>query len=355
MKKVLRFVIALVGLGIGCGLTALILYNFSFPGYSYAMRYTTKTPVIIAIYVIAGFLCGIIAYSVAPKLMEKIKALAHRAASMSAVDVLFGIGGLTIGLLLALLLSTLFARIPNRSLSIALSVLCYVGFGYVGWRFGSRRHTELISGFKRDRHEGVRPKILDTNILIDGRVLDIMKAGFVEGQIVVADFVLKELRHIADLSDVTKRNRGRRGLDIVKALQEEFGERISVDTTDFPDVPEVDMKLLQLAKQQQGVLVTNDFNLNKVAKVQGVTVLNINDLANAVKPVLLPGEEMELEILREGKEQGQGVGFMPDGTMVIVEGGKKCVGKTVSVTVTSALQTSAGRLIFARTCGKSRE
>lgn len=352
MKKVLRFVIASVGLGIGCGLTALILYNISYPGYSYAMRYTTKTPALIAIYVIAGFVCGIVSYSLAPKLIEKISALMKRWAAMTAVDVLFGIAGIILGLVVALLLGTLVSRIPNRTASVAVSVVFYAILGISGWRFGSNRHTELINGLKRGRHDGLAPKVLDTNILIDGRVLDILKAGFMEGQIVVADFVLKELRHIADLSDATKRNRGRRGLDIVKAMQEEFGDRISVDMTDFPDVPEVDMKLLLLTKQLAGVLVTNDFNLNKVAKVQGVEVLNINDLANAVKPVLLPGEEMELDILREGKEQGQGVGFMPDGTMVIVEGGKKFVGKTVSVTVTSTLQTSAGRLIFARSAGK---
>lgn len=352
MKKVLRFVIASVGLGIGCGLTALILYNISYPGYSYTMRYTTKTPVLIAIYVIVGFLCGIVSYSLAPKLIDRVSVIMKRWAAMTAADVLFGIAGITLGLVVALLISTLLLRITNRTVSITVSVVLYVLLGMSGWRFGSTRHTELINGFKRGRHDGLAPKVLDTNILIDGRVLDILKAGFMEGQIIIADFVLKELRHIADLSDTTKRNRGRRGLDIVKAMQEEFGDRITVDMTDFADVSEVDMKLLQLTKQLAGVLVTNDFNLNKVAKVQGVDVLNINDLANAVKPVLLPGEEMELEILREGKEQGQGVGFMPDGTMVIIEGGKKFVGKTAGVTVTSSLQTSAGRLIFARISGK---
>ena len=167
------------------------------------------------------------------------------------------------------------------------------------------------------------------------------------------EFVLRELRHIADSSDATKRNRGRRGLDIIKAMQEELGARVRIDDTDFAEVAEVDLKLLRLAEHLGGVLVTNDYNLNKVAAVQNTPVLNINELAGAVKPVLLPGEELELTILREGKEQGQGVGFLEDGTMVIVDGGKRFIGEQVELQVTSSLQTSAGRMIFARLRGKA--
>lgn len=195
--------------------------------------------------------------------------------------------------------------------------------------------------------------MLDTSVIIDGRLLDVCRTGFVEGELIVPEFVLRELRHIADSADATRRNRGRRGLDIIRAMQEELGARVRIDNTDFAEVAEVDLKLLRLAEHLGGVLVTNDYNLNKVAAVQNTPVLNINELAGAVKPVLLPGEELELTILREGKEQGQGVGFLEDGTMVIVDGGKRFIGEQVELQVTSSLQTSAGRMIFARLRGKA--
>ena len=193
--------------------------------------------------------------------------------------------------------------------------------------------------------------MLDTSVIIDGRIYDICKTGFLEGKIIIPAFVLKELRHIADSSDAMKRSRGRRGLDILHSMQRELEQRVSVEDKDYEDVDEVDLKLLRLATDLGGILVTNDYNLNKVAAVQNTPVLNINDLANAVRSVLLPGEELPLAIAKEGKEAGQGIGYLPDGTMVIVENARRHIGETLDIVVTSALQTSAGRLVFAKLRG----
>ena len=193
-----------------------------------------------------------------------------------------------------------------------------------------------------------RPKVLDTSVIIDGRIADICATGIIGGTLVVPKFVLTELQHIADSADSLKRNRGRRGLDILKMMQESGKTPISILDKDYDDVSEVDAKLIRLTHEMGGVVVTNDYNLNKVAGVQNVPVLNINELANAVKPLALPGEEMEAAIVKEGKEPGQGVAYLEDGTMIVVENGKRCMGETVIVIVTSVLQTAAGRMIFAK-------
>lgn len=191
-------------------------------------------------------------------------------------------------------------------------------------------------------------KILDTSVIIDGRIADIATTGFVEGTLIVPQFVIGELQYIADSSDTLKRNRGRRGLDILKELQENKRIQVEIYDGDFEDVPEVDIKLIKLAELKNGIVVTNDYNLNKVCEVRNVPVLNINDLANAVKQIVIPGEEMVVTVIKEGKEQNQGVAYLEDGTMVVVEGGRKLISETLPVVVTSVLQTSAGRMIFAR-------
>lgn len=198
-------------------------------------------------------------------------------------------------------------------------------------------------------------KILDTSVIIDGRIADICKSGFIDGTLIIPGFVLEELRHIADSSDLLKRNRGRRGLDILNKIDKELAVKVQITEEDFPDVDEVDSKLVRLAQHINGQIITNDFNLNKVAQLQGVKVLNINDLANAVKPVVLPGEEMVVQVIKEGKELGQGVGYLDDGTMIVIENGKRLMGETVKVMVTSVLQTSAGRMIFAKPKEEKRE
>lgn len=202
------------------------------------------------------------------------------------------------------------------------------------------------SGKKDD--SDASPKILDTSVIIDGRIFDICKTGFVEGTLIIPSFVLEELRHIADSSDSLKRNRGRRGLDILNKIQKELDIDVKIWEKDVKDAKEVDIKLLKLAKELGGKVVTNDFNLNKVAEFSGVPVLNINELANSVKPVLLPGEEMNILVSKVGKEQNQGIGYLDDGTMIVIENGKRYVNENIQVVVTSVLQTAAGRMIFAR-------
>jgi uncharacterized protein YacL len=192
------------------------------------------------------------------------------------------------------------------------------------------------------------PKVLDTSVIIDGRIFDICQTGFIEGALIIPNFVLEELRHIADSSDALKRNRGRRGLDILNKIQNELTIEVQIYEKDFPDIAEVDSKLLKLAQVLNGKVITNDYNLNKVAKFQGVPVLNINELANAVKPVVLPGEEMTIQVIKDGKESGQGIAYLDDGTMIVVEGARRHIGEIMDVVVTSVLQTAAGRMIFAR-------
>ena len=194
----------------------------------------------------------------------------------------------------------------------------------------------------------VIPKILDTSVIIDGRILDILKTGFVDGPIIIPTFVLEELQFIADSADSIKRNRGRRGLDILRQIQTELPIEVEVSQKDYDDLTEVDSKLLRMGSELKGKIITNDYNLNKVAEVQGVMVLNTNELTNAVKAVVLAGEKLTVTILKEGKEYNQGVSYLDDGTMIVIENGRKFIGKTMDVTVTSVLQTSAGRMIFAK-------
>ena len=209
-----------------------------------------------------------------------------------------------------------------------------------------QQQTEKANAIPEARSASV--KLLDTSVIIDGRIFDLCETGFVEGTLIIPNFVLKELRHISDSADPLKRNRGRRGLDVLARIQKELDMDVRVDEQDFDDTDEVDVKLLKLAKLRGGSVLTTDYNLNKVADVSGIRVLNINDLANALKPAVLPGEEMSVQIVREGKEQNQGVAYLDDGTMIVVESGRRVIGQTAWVVVTSVLQTSAGRMIFAR-------
>jgi len=231
-------------------------------------------------------------------------------------------------------------------------VLLVVFMGYMGIVIGGSKGewfepARIIAAFK-DSSRLNQYKILDTSVIIDGRIADICETGFLEGVLVAPQFVLRELQQVADSSDSLKRNRGRRGLDILQKIQKASNVHVQIVETDFPEVREVDMKLIELARRMGGKIVTNDFNLNKVAQLRGVAVLNINELANSLKPVVLPGELMRVFILKEGKEAGQGVGYLDDGTMVVVDQGRKALGKTIEVSVTSVLQTTAGKMIFCR-------
>ena len=231
--------------------------------------------------------------------------------------------------------------------SLILLVLPYVGL-VLGGKSGEWLEPERLAGLFRPQVTQRRYRILDTSVIIDGRIADICETGFVDGTLVVPQFVLKELQQVADSADSLRRNRGRRGLDILQRIQKMAGLDVIISDMDFPDVREVDLKLIELAKSLQGKIVTNDFNLNKVAQLRGVEVLNINELANSLKPVVLPGETMKVFILKEGKEYNQGVAYLDDGTMVVVDNARSMIGKTIDVVVTSVLQTTAGKMIFGR-------
>lgn len=293
-------------------------------------------------------------------LVNAIKVLEERVIKAPVTDVLFGSIGLIIGLVVSFLI-----QIPLNPFPVVgtiVPIFIYLFLGYFGFQIGFKKRDELINLFllptkmrerKKEQDEtgektGKSLKILDTSVIIDGRIADICQTGFLEGTLVIPRFVLEELQHIADSSDVLKRNRGRRGLDILNKIQKELAVKVEIYEGNFEEIQEVDSKLVKLASLVSGVVVTNDFNLNKVCELQNVAVLNINDLANAVKPVVLPGEELTVQVIKDGKEQNQGIGYLDDGTMIVVEDGHNYIGKTIEVVVTSVLQTSAGRMIFAK-------
>jgi uncharacterized protein YacL len=272
----------------------------------------------------------------------------------TAVTQLLGafIGG-AVGLLLAKGISAALFWIDHGDTRVAfLHSFILLLFPYLGLILGGRKGewlepARLMTLFRAagpERHY----KILDTSVIIDGRVADLCDTGFIDGTLVIPQFVLKELQLVADSSDSMKRNRGRRGLDILQKIQKMSGVEVVISDVDFPEVKEVDLKLIELARSLTGKIVTNDFNLNKVAQLRGVDVLNINELANALKPVVLPGELMKVFILKEGKEYNQGVAYLDDGTMVVVDNARKMISKTIDIVVTSVLQTTAGKMIFGR-------
>ncbi len=265
-----------------------------------------------------------------------------------------GAAGSILGILGAHIMGLVLARtsIPEGSRSFLdvglLLVMTYIGL-VLGTSKGDMLNLQALGGlFGAERSGRRQPKILDTSVIIDGRVADICEAYFLEGTVLVPQFVLRELQLVADSADGLKRQRGRRGLEVLQRIQQMSGLEVEIVDDDFPQVAEVDMKLIELAKRYGAKIVTNDYNLNKVATLQGLEVLNVNQLANALKPVVLPGEVMRVFILREGKEHNQGVAYLDDGTMVVVDGGKRMINKTVDITVTSVHQTTAGKMIFGR-------
>lgn len=244
------------------------------------------------------------------------------------------------------------------SLRVFVTVSLVLVFGYIGITLGLTRASNwesLVSEVRRNRQTGASLKLVDTSVIIDGRIADICESGFIEGTLLVPRFVLTELQHIADSSEVLRRAKGRRGLDILKRMQD-GDSRVSIEIIedDPREAPDVDAKLVRLALAMHAKILTNDFNLNKVAQIEGIQVLNVNDLANALKPALVPDEVMEVKIIKEGKEPTQGVGYLDDGTMIVVDNGRAHVGRTVAVVVTSVLQTAAGRMIFTRFNGEVR-
>ena len=278
--------------------------------------------------------------------------------NLTVTEFLFGTLGLLVGLVFATLIGIPISRIHFVIGPILFILIDLIG-ALVGIKIFIKRKDDILNLLTSIKKNGIRdkknkhnekicPKILDTSVIIDGRIFDICQTGFVEGPLVIPGFVLNELRHISDSADGLKRNRGRRGLDILNKIQKELSIETQIYEEDFPEIAEVDAKLLKLAQVLNGKVVTNDFNLNKVAEFQGVPVLNINELANAIKPVLLPGEEMKVVVMKDGKEASQGIAYLDDGTMIVVEGGRKFISEEIMVVVTSVLQTAAGRMIFAK-------
>ncbi len=309
---------------------------------------------------LGGILGAIVGCAISPYLISRLFSLTSRMekslTAMSTQDLVAGTLGLFLGLIIANLVGIAFGSVPyiGPYVSVVLSII----LGYLGMHLAVGKKTEIESWLKlRNEEKGEKKKskekqrvgkLLDTNIIIDGRVSDIFQTGFLEGPIVVPVFVLEELQKIADSSDVLKRNRGRRGLDILNHMRKKNKEDVKIITDDFEEINEVDSKLVKLARTKGYKIITNDYNLNKVAELQGVAVLNVNDLAIAVKPAVIPGEQIFVQLVKNGKEEGQGVAYLDDGTMIVVEDGSRSIGHEVSVIITSVLQTSAGKMIFAK-------
>jgi uncharacterized protein YacL len=303
---------------------------------------------------VVGAVVGVVVVPLAQTFFERELRSVERAIDRLAPGELVGGAiGLVTGLVVAFLVKSVlfefvaFAGPTGGYIAIALYLVLSLFAAFLGARVGAKQRVALtrIAG-SSGGSAGGEPKVLDTSVIIDGRVLDIVRSGFLEGPLLLPRFVLRELQLIADSSDPLKRTRGRRGLELLGKLQETTP--IEIVERDPEDIAQVDAKLVRLAQERGAKLVTNDYNLNRVALVEGVTVLNINELANAVKPVLLPGDELRVSVIREGREMHQGVGYLDDGTMIVVENGRRLIGETIDVAVTSALQTNAGRMIFAR-------
>jgi uncharacterized protein YacL len=311
----------------------------------------------ISIFVIFSLIFCALFYFMAAKIIEFvggfIDKFESRIQNITLSEMFLCAIGLIIGLIVANLISIPIIKI--QIIGVTFAVIINILFGFAGVVISLRKRNEsLFDLFKDSKVNSSKvaneklPKLLDTSTIIDGRILDICSAGFIDGDLIIPSFVLEELRHIADSADTMRRARGRRGLDILNLLQKDSGHVVKIEEFDYPDIQEVDEMLLKASQKLKCKLVTTDYNLSKVASLKGVQVLNINELANAVKPIALPGEEMSVQVIKDGKESGQGIAFLEDGTMIVVEGGKKYFGQTIPVLVTSVLQTSAGRMVFAK-------
>ena len=370
LQKLVRAVLTIAGAILGFGLYTLTKFLIILAGHKELVDFSEIQDMIIS--ALVAIIFGLIFFRLTPAFKKQGNKMANNLESdlqkMSANDIVMGTVGLIAGLIIAFLIRQIYVGIKVPYLDVILNIITYIILGYLGIVIATKKGKDIRGSLLNWRTGGTgsgrggkaksdaAPKILDTSVIIDGRIADIMKTGFIEGQIVIPEFVLVELRHIADSSDALKRNRGRRGLDILNKIQNEYGVEIynSTGEKSLEEIPEVDVKLLKLAQIMNGKVVTNDFNLNKVAGIKGVDVLNINELANTLKPVVLPGEEMVLSLVKEGKENNQAVAYLDDGTMIVVEDGKRFIGQTIKVIVTSVLQTSAGRMIFAKPAGSGR-
>lgn len=294
---------------------------------------------------LAGALALLSAGAVLRGLFGIYKALEKALSNYSGRQIFMGIVGLLSGLAVVLIIVLIFPVISEKAPPVPI-FMCIV-FGFIGLMLGMRRMSESGRDGVKPAAPGGIPKILDSSALIDGRILDVAKSGFVDGPFIIPAFIIDELRHVTDNADVLKRNRGKRGVDIINAMQQEKTFEVIMSSVNYEE-GDTDAKLLRLAGELNAKIITNDYNLNKIAALKEIQVLNINELSNAIKPIALPGEKMRVKLVKEGKEAGQAVAYLEDGTMIVVENGGKSIGQEVDITITTALQTAAGRLIFGR-------
>ena len=345
MKNLFRYVITLVVMTI-----AVVLLYSLYKVNLWGMQNYIADYVVILLGIFIGIIYYILFSDVAADAIMKQLGIAEgKLVKMDMKELASGVAGVVVGLIIANLIGM--SLNGYGVVGTGITVILNVVLGFLGYRVATRKRDEMdLPMFKSNQSKNYsgRPKILDTSVIIDGRILDLLQTGFIEGKIIIPTFVLDELRHIADSSDSLKRTKGRRGLDILNEIQKQLSVPVVIKEFNTKEKIEVDSKLLKMAEKLDAFVVTNDYNLNKVAEVQGVKVLNINELANAVKPMLVPGEEMTVTVIKSGKENGQGIAYLNDGTMIVVEGGSGKIGETLKVVVTSVLQTAAGRMIFTK-------
>ena len=353
-KKIFYVVMGILGFSLGATLIPIVWTVFNLNQNQWLNNDITNGLIGAIIFIIIS----VFTFSYVGSGIKKIEKFISE---QSLQDLVFGSVGIIVGLLLGALVSIPFYSLKIALLNILVPALIMLVLGYFGLRVGTTKTEEWRKLFSPKPKKGSENiidkkaddnyhhyKILDTSVIIDGRIYDVAKTGFIEGTLLIPNFVLYELQYIADSGDSLKRVRGRRGLDILNALQKEPNISVEMYEGDFEDIQEVDSKLIKLAKLLDGIVVTNDYNLNKVSEFQNVPVFNINALANAIKPVVIPGETMDVLVMKDGTERQQGVAYLDDGTMVVVEDGKHFMNKRINVVVTSALQTAAGRMIFAK-------
>lgn len=353
--------LSLISFIAGISVAIIIVYQiFDFYGTDFLKEVTPQSAFYITtgIYIVSSVFFGFIFMLSSPFVIRWVYKIGNKfentLAGYSSKDITSGTIGLVIGLLIAFLLSDLIRILSIPPFTTILITITYLILAFVGIRLGIKYIGEIIIVNKNEKEtmpiagSGENYKILDSSVIIDGRILELVRTGFLEGPFIIPSFVVTQLKNVAENADLLKRNRGRRGIDIINSLQNEEHIKIILSETDYPDISDFDTKILKLAQQFFAKVITNDYNLNKLATVMKVSVLNINELSNAIKPVALPGESMTVNIVKPGKEYGQGIGFLEDGTMIVVENGGDYIGKVMEVTVTTSLQTNAGRMIFTR-------
>ena len=358
LEKIVKLISSIMGIAIGCIVGKVLITLGIRQGIKVFVEPLYTGLILLIVILIFAIIFYFLSLFIYKGIISIIDGFERNIQKLTVTEFLFGTLGLLVGLVFATLIGVPISRIHFVIGPILFILIDLIG-ALVGIKIFIKRKDDILNLLTSIKKNGIRdkknkhnekicPKILDTSVIIDGRIFDICQTGFVEGPLVIPGFVLNELRHISDSADGLKRNRGRRGLDILNKIQKELSIETQIYEEDFPEIAEVDAKLLKLAQVLNGKVVTNDFNLNKVAEFQGVPVLNINELANAIKPVLLPGEEMKVVVMKDGKEASQGIAYLDDGTMIVVEGGRKFISEEIMVVVTSVLQTAAGRMIFAK-------